>query len=75
MQNYSFFLFSRLYGLYYDTDTLPYDELFGEVVAMYENYENSAYNGKCKLIVQSRNLMSEDDVKNCLADLFSFTKK
>jgi hypothetical protein len=48
MQNYSFFLFSRLYGLYYDTDTLPYDELFGEVVVMYENYENSAYNDSNK---------------------------
>ena len=27
------------------------------------------YNGKCKLIVQSRNFMTENDVKLCLSEL------
>ena len=30
---------------------------------------NNVYNGKCKLIVQSRNFMTMSDVKECLADL------
>lgn len=47
MQNYSFFLFSKLHEFYHESDT-PYDELFGEVVAMYEDYENSAYNDSNK---------------------------
>ena len=32
---------------------------------------NGMYNGKCKLIVQNRNFMTEKDVKECLAELNS----
>ena len=30
---------------------------------------NNVYNGKCKLIVQNRNFMTEKDVTECLNDL------
>ena len=30
---------------------------------------NGVYNGNCKLIVQNRNFMTENDVKECLAEL------
>ena len=33
--------------------------------------KDTVYNGKCKLIVQNRNFMKSDDVKNCLSDLSS----
>lgn len=42
MENYSFFLFCKLFDHFHTTDT-PYDELYGEVVAMYEDYQNSEY--------------------------------
>ena len=32
---------------------------------------NGVYNGNCKLIVQNRNFMTENDVKECLAELNS----
>ena len=41
--NYSFFLFSKLFDVYHETQ-MPYDLLFGEVCRMYEDYENSKYN-------------------------------
>ena len=34
-----------------------------------ELYVNGVYNGKCKLIVQNRNFMTESDVRECIKDL------
>ena len=31
--------------------------------------ENRSFNGKCKIIVQNRNFMTEKDVKFCLSEL------
>lgn len=55
---YSFFLFSKLFDavkvwkskqedVFNDTDT-PYDELYGEVMAMYQDYVHSEFNDEFK---------------------------
>lgn len=44
---YSFFLFSKLFDLFNDTHT-PYDELYEEVMAMYQDYVHSEFNDEFK---------------------------
>lgn len=42
-QNYSFYLFSKLFDAYHVIDA-PYDRLFEEVQAAFYMYENSEFN-------------------------------
>ncbi len=44
MDNYSFFLFSKLYECVNGISEEPYDLLFGEIAQAYEQYEASEYN-------------------------------
>ena len=43
MQNYSFYLFSKLFDVYHPNET-SYDELFGEVCTAYDLFIESALN-------------------------------
>ena len=45
--SYSFFLFSKLFDCFYTTDC-AYDELYGVVYSMYEDYVTSEYNDEFK---------------------------
>jgi len=43
--NYSFFLFSKLYSVFfYEDDDLEYDLLFEKLTSLYEDYQASPYN-------------------------------
>jgi hypothetical protein len=44
MDNYSFFLFSKLYECVNGISEEPYDLLFGEILTAYEQYDTSEYN-------------------------------
>lgn len=45
--SYSFFLFSKLFDVFHSTD-MPYDELYGEVLTMFQDYVHSEFNDEFK---------------------------
>jgi len=45
--SYSFFLFSKLFDFFHSTD-MPYDELYGEVLTMFQDYVHSEFNDEFK---------------------------